>query len=156
MAKGKENTVSICERIALPIAEEMGLELWDVRFEKEGSGWFLRYFIDKEGKVGIDDCEAFSRKIDPILDKEDPIDKSYCLEVSSPGVERELKKPEHFQKYLGSKVTIRLIRAMDNKKEFVGELISYNDNVITVNIDGEEKSFDKKLCAFCRLYDDFI
>ena len=156
MAKGKESTASLCERIALPTAESMNLELWDVRFEKEGSGWFLRYFIDKEGGVTIDDCENFSRAIDPILDREDPIDKSYTLEVSSPGVERELKKDEHFLRYLGSKVTVRLIRAIDNEKEFVGTLKGYSDGIITLDIDGEERNIEKKMCAFTRLYDDFI
>ena len=156
MAKGKESTSEICERIALPVAEEMNLELWDVRFEKEGSGWFLRYFIDKEGGVNIEDCENFSRAVDPILDREDPIDKSYTLEVSSPGVERELKKDEHFKRYLENKVTVRLIRAIDNQKEFTGTLKAYENGIITLDIDGEERSFEKKLCAFCKLYDDFI
>ena len=97
MALGKDSIAVVCEKLAQPIADQMNLSIWDVRYEKEGSGWFLRFFIDKEGGVTIDDCENFSRAVDPVLDKEDPIDQSYCLEVSSPGVERELKKPEHFE-----------------------------------------------------------
>ena len=91
--KEKGNTVAAVWQIAQPIAESLGLELWDVRFVKEGADWFLRIFIDKEDGVSIDDCEAMSRAIDKPLDDADPISQSYCLEVSSPGVERELVRP---------------------------------------------------------------
>ncbi len=90
---GKMNTAQACTKIAEPVAEELGLMLWDVRFEKEGSGWYLRFFIDKDGGVNIEDCENFSRKIDKVLDDADPIEQSYILEVSSPGIERNLIKP---------------------------------------------------------------
>ena len=93
MAKGKGGfTVERAEQIARPVLEQLKLTLWDVRFEKEGSVWYLRYFLDKEGGVTIDDCEAFSRAVDPLLDEADPIEQSYTLEVSSPGVERELTR----------------------------------------------------------------
>jgi transcriptional regulator with GAF, ATPase, and Fis domain len=83
------NTAQICRELALPVAEKFGLELWDVRFEKEGSEWYLRFFIDKDG-LTIEDCENFSRAVEPILDQADPIEQHYCLEVSSPGIERKL------------------------------------------------------------------
>ena len=106
----------------------MGLRLWDVRFEKEGSGWYLRYFIDKPGGVCIDDCERFSRAVDPLLDEADPIEQSYCLEVSSPGVERELTRPWHFEENLGRPVTARLISPRGGVREFSGTLLRYADN----------------------------
>ncbi|MBP3464714.1 MAG: ribosome maturation factor RimP, partial [Angelakisella sp.] len=81
----KKNTAAVAEELAQPILEQMGLILWDVVYEKEGSGWYLRYYIDKEGGVSIDDCEAMSRPLDAKLDEVDPIEQSYCLEVSSAG-----------------------------------------------------------------------
>ena len=107
MATAKKNTAEIAAELANPILLQMGLKLWDVRFEKEGGRWFLRYFIDKEGGVNINDCENFSRAIDPVLDAADPIDQAYCLEVSSPGVERDLVKPWHFEENIGRLVTAR-------------------------------------------------
>ena len=81
---GAGNTVAVCTRLAQPVAEELGLQLWDVRFVKEGADWYLRFFIDREGGVTIDDCEEMSRRMDKLLDEADPIACSYCLEVSSP------------------------------------------------------------------------
>lgn len=131
----KKNTVAVCTELAKPIAEKMGLYIWDVRFEKEGSTWFLRYFLDKDtdGGININECEQFSRTIDPLLDKLDPIEQSYCLEVSSPGIERELTKPEHFAKYIGHLVTVRYIRPIDGIKEFDGTLEKFSDGVATVS-----------------------
>ena len=96
MAKGKRapggagGTVAVCARLAQPVAEELGLVLWDVRFVKEGATWYLRYIIDKEEGVSIDDCVEMSRRLNPILDEADPIPQAYCMEVSSPGLNREL------------------------------------------------------------------
>ena len=97
----KTNTVEVVTALAKPVVEQMGLQLWDVRFEKEGASWYLRIFIDKEGGVTIDDCENLSRAMDQILDDADPISQSYYLEVSSPGIGRDLVRPWHFQRYLG-------------------------------------------------------
>ncbi|HIY08813.1 MAG TPA: ribosome maturation factor RimP [Firmicutes bacterium] len=152
----KKNTVAICEELAAPVAREMGLELWDVRFEKEGSGWYLRYFLDKEGGVTIDDCERFSRAVDPLLDQADPIEQSYCLEVSSPGVERELVKPAHFARYLGSPVRLRLIRPVDGVREFEGILTGYENDTVTLDL-GEEMEMQaaRSETAYVRLIDDY-
>ncbi|MFQ9871799.1 MAG: ribosome maturation factor RimP [Oscillospiraceae bacterium] len=100
MATKKPNTVATVTQLVEPIVREAGVELWDVRFEKEGSLWFLRVYLDKEGGVTIDDCETVSRALSPVLDQADPIEQSYILEVSSPGVERDLVKDWHFQKYV--------------------------------------------------------
>ena len=99
-----------------------GVELWDVRFLKEGASWYLRVFIDKSEGITIDDCTNVSHAIDPIIDEADPIDKAYYLEVCSPGLERELTRPFHFERVAGQKVKVKLYKAIDSKKEFTGLL----------------------------------
>ena len=94
--------------LARPIVEEEGCSLWDVEFVREAGSWFLRVFIDKEGGVSIDDCERISRRMDPILDEEDPIPDSYVFEVGSAGAERELKRPSDFEQFMGSQVEVKL------------------------------------------------
>ncbi len=152
----KPSTVHICEKLAQPVAEGMGIELWDVRFEKEGGTWYLRYLIDKEGGVNIDDCEQFSRAVDKLLDEVDPIDHSYCLEVSSPGTERELSRPNHFERYRGSRVTVRFIRPVQGSRDWIGRLTGADSNAITITTDDNtEISFRKNEAAYIRLFDDF-
>lgn len=154
MAKDS-NTVAAVRAIAEPIAESLGLEIWDIRFLKEGTGWFLRIFIDKDGGVGIDDCVEMSRALNVPLDEADLIEQAYCLEVSSPGVERELVREEHFQKYLGAKVKLKTIRPVDGKREFSGVLENYENGLATVRFeDGSGLSLTKKETAWFKL-DDF-
>ncbi len=149
------NTISKVWEIVEPFAKQLGLEIWDIRFVKEGATHYLRIFIDKEGGVGIDDCVDLSRAIDKPLDDADPIDCSYCLEVSSPGIERELTRPEHFESQIGKPVKIRLIRALDNQRDFNGKLKDFSNGRITLILENlEEKSFDKKDTSWIRL-DDF-
>ena len=115
--KGKRKGGNVAEAvraIAKPIAESLGLELWDVRYVKEGADWFLRIFIDKPEGVGIDDCTAMSRAVDGPLDEMDPIQQAYCLEVCSPGINRQLVRPEHFEAFLGAPVRVKLIRPMED------------------------------------------
>lgn len=107
---GPGGAAAVCRTLAEPLARQLGLRIWDVRFVKEGADWYLRVFIDRDGGVSIDDCVDLTRLLSPALDEADPIDQSYCLEVSSPGVERELTRPEHFEAYRGRAVTVRLIR----------------------------------------------
>ena len=144
--KGKGgNTVAAVWEIAAPVAEQLGLSIWDIRFQKEGVSWYLRIYIDKEGGVGITDCENFSRAVDGPLDEADPIEQSYYLEVSSPGVERQLTRDEHFKKYIGSPVMVRLIRPRDGER----------DGMITVTReDGSGICFEKKEVSSVKL-DDF-
>ena len=154
-SKGKGgNTVAAVWEIVAPIAEELGLSIWDVRFQKEGVSWYLRIYIDKEGGVGITDCENFSRAVDAPLDEADPIEQSYYLEVSSPGVERQLTRDEHFEQYIGAKVILRLIRPKDGEREFRGILEDYNNGMITVSLEDGGFSVDKKEVSFVKL-DDF-
>ncbi len=155
MAKKTLNTSALIEQITLPIAQELGLELWDVSFEKEGSSWFLRVIIDKQEGVSFDDCEALSRRLDKLLDELDPIEQCYCLEVSSAGLGRELKKQKHFDAYLGSEVEILLIRPEDKLREFKGKLVSADEQKIIVQVDGVEKEFIHSKIACVRLYEDY-
>ena len=149
MANSK-STVEKAYELAKPLAESLGVSIWDVVFEKEGASWYLRIFIDKDEGINIDDCEAFSRPFNKILDEKDFIDQSYIFEVGSPGIGRELKRPEHFEKYIGSPVRVRLIRAADGLKEIIGLLKEYNKDSILV----DEKEIKLSDTAFVKLYDD--
>ena len=157
MPKGKRpSTVEVAEALAKPLLEQMNLILWDVRYEKEGATWYLRYFLEKEDGLTIQDCEDFSRAISDILDEQDPIQGSYVLEVSSPGIERELVKDWHFQAYLGAQVAVRLYQAVEGVRDFVGILADYQDGTITLRLDEDlEMTFQKNEAAFVRLYEDF-
>lgn len=156
MSKGKGGNVSSAVwQLAQPIAAELGLEIWDIRFLKEGTDWFLRIFIDKDGGVDIDDCVNMTHAIDKPLDELDPIEQSYCLEVCSPGLERDLTRPEHFVKFRGSDVKVKLIRPVDGIREFEGVLEDSDGNSIVLRLeDGSAMQIDKKETSYIRL-DDF-
>ncbi len=134
MSKGK-NVVSLVSSLALPITEELGLMLWDVRFEKEGPDWFLRVLLDSKDGLSIDDCEAVSKRLDKLLDELDPIEQSYYLEVSSPGVERTLYTDAHLEAYTGQRVRVKLIRPLEGKKEYTGLLSSFDKQTLTITDD---------------------
>ena len=152
---GKGNTVSKVLEIITPFAEELGLDIWDVRFLKEGTDWYLRIFIDKEGGVSIDDCVDLTHAITKSLDDADPISQSYTLEVSSPGIERELVKDEHFERFIGSAIMMRLIRPIEKVRDFSGTLEAYDDGRITVRLtDGSELTVLNKETSYVKL-DDF-
>ena len=140
--------------VVKPFADELSLDIWDIRYTKEGSAWFLRIFIDKDGGIDITDCENLSRAIDEPLDKADPIKESYYLEVSSPGLGRELTRAEHFEKLNGQQITVKLIRPRDGEKEFVGVLCGYNNGAVTIDIDGDEITFEKSEISKVKLNDD--
>ncbi len=154
MAKGKNTVLAVWE-LAEPFAQQMNLSLWDVRFLKEGSDWYLRIFIDKDGGVSIDDCADFSRAIDKALDELDPIEQAYFLEVCSPGLERDLVREEHFNAYVGEKIKVKMIRPVEGKREFNGILESYADGNITVKMSDETVlTFTKKETSWIKA-DDF-
>ncbi len=157
MAKKKGgNTVAEVSALVEPIISELGLSLWDVRYVKEGAVWYLRIFIDKEQGVTIEDCEKVTRAIDEPLDKLDPIEESYTLEVSSPGIERELVRNEHFEKFLGAPVMLKLHRPDENgEKEFKGTLVSNDKESVGVILEnGSELTVKKKDTVYIKL-DDF-
>ncbi len=138
--------------LALPVVEEAGCSLWDVEYVKEAGTWFLRVYIDKEGGVSIEDCEAVSRPLSDLLDQADPIEGSYTFEVSSAGADRALKKPEHFARFLGHEIEVKLYRPREGRKEFAGVLKGYESGDVTLDISGAETRFTKQEIALVRLY----
>ena len=132
------------EALLLPIVEEKGYELVDVEYVKEGSNWYLRAYVDKEGGITINDLEAVSRKLSDLLDEEDFISDAYILEVSSPGLGRPLKKDKDFDRSIGEEIEIHLYRSIDGNKQYVGLLKSYNKETITIETeDGDEINVDR-------------
>ena len=145
----------IVEQFAKPIVEAHGCTLWDVEYVREGSERFLRLYLDKEGGVDITDCEAVSRAVDPILDEKDPIPDSYHFEVCSAGLERALKRPGDFERFMGSAITVKLYRPRNGLKEFPGILRGYEDGKVTVEAGKETIIFEKSEVALVRLRVEF-
>lgn len=139
------------ESLLLPIVDGLGFELVDVEYVKEGGSWYLRAYIDKEGGITVDDCEAVSRAFSDILDREDYIDDSYIFEVSSPGLGRPLKKEKDFRRNMGAELEVHTYKAVDGQKEFYGILTAYDGNGFTIVADDEtEIVFEKKEVALVR------
>ncbi len=139
------------EEYLQPIVVEVGVEVCDIELVKEGPNLYLRIYIEKEDGVTISDCESVSRKIEVILDEKDPIATPYILEVSSPGIDRPLKKDSDYEKYSGEIVDIKLYKAINKQKEFQGELVGLENDVVTIIVDDETIKFDKADIAICRL-----
>jgi len=137
--------------LARPVVEAAGCELWDVEYVREAGAWYLRVFIDKDGGVGIYDCEKISRALDPILDEADPIPDSYTFEVGSAGCERELKRPSDFEKFMGSDVEVRLYQPIEGRKAVAGKLVGYENGSVTVSDGKTERTFTKQQTAQVRL-----
>ena len=152
----KESYESRVEAFLLPLMEENNFELVDVEYVKEAGTWYLRAYIDKEGGIAVDDCEVISRRLSDWLDKEDFIDDSYILEVSSPGLGRPLKKEKDYKRSIGREVEVRRYKAIDRQKEFTGTLSGYDDKTVTLTMeDGSEAVFEKADIALIRLALDF-
>lgn len=140
------------EALITPILDSMGFELVDVEYVKEGGEWYLRTYIDKEGGITINDCEAVSRLFNEKLDQEDFIEESYIMEVSSPGLGRPLKKEKDYKRSMGKELEIRTYKAIDREKEFYGILQAYDDSSVTIETEeGTTRTFDKKDIALIRL-----
>ena len=163
MAKGqgvsKKNIAGAVEELLKPTVNELGYDLWDVVYEKEGPSWYLRVTIDKFEGITIEDCELVNRTIDPILDEADPIEGAYTLEVSSPGIERELRLPRHIKEFTGTgeTVEVRFFAPHDGKKSVTGTIDSYDDDndIITLDLDGEKMTVPRAECALIRTVYDF-
>ncbi len=149
MKKGK--VVAVVEEIVAPVVSALGLELVDITFTKEGGRWFLRIFIDKPGGVGLDDCQEVSEKIDPLLDEQDPIPQSYTLEVSSPGLERPLKKPADFERFTGKKINLSTFGPIEGRRKFKGRLIAANGHSVTLQVAGQDVVIPMEQIAAARL-----
>ena len=138
--------------LAKPIVEEEGCSLWDVEYVKEAGTWFLRIFIDRDEGVSIDDCERISRKLDPVLDEEDPIPESYVFEVGSAGADRILKRPSDFKQFMGSTIEISLYQPLKGSKRYVGVLNEYLDGDIVIVQGTSLERFKKEQIAQVRLF----
>ena len=139
-----------------PVVEANGVELFDVDYVKEGSDWYLRVYIDKEGGVTIDDCQNVSRAFNEILDRENYIDDQYIFEVSSPGLTRPLKKEKDYEKSIGRMIEIKLFSPVDKSKEYSGVLKEYDKDTVTIEMeDGSERIFERNDIALIRLAFDF-
>ena len=149
-------TESIALDIAKPIAEENGCYVYDVEFVKEGGVYFLRIYVDREGGIDLDMCEKVSRAVSEKLDVTDPIKQNYYLEVSSPGVERRLRMPEHFKRYIGSVVDVGFYKAVNGSKQLTGVLSKFDDgNICIEQENGFEMCFNQKETTFVKLHFDF-
>ena len=142
-------------QFAEPVIQGLGCQLWDVEYVREGSEYFLRIYIDKDGGVDINDCEAVSRALDPILDEKDPIEGSYHFEVCSAGLERVLKRPQDFERFMGSPITLKLYRPYNGLKEIPCVLRGYDEGRITVEFGKETVTFEKSQVALTRLRVEF-
>lgn len=129
------------EQFLLPLLAEHQFELVDVEYVKEAGNWYLRSYIDKPGGITVDDCEVISRLLSDWLDKEDFIEDSYIMEVSSPGLGRPLKKDKDFERSLGEEVELRLYKPRNRQKEFTGILKAYDKDTVTLEMDGAEEVF---------------
>ena len=152
----KKNVAGTVAKLVAPVAEEMGIILWDVEFVKEGTKKILRVTIDSEEGIDINTCEAFHRTIDPMLDEADPIDESYYLEVTSPGIEREIKTNAHIEMCSGEKVEIKLYAPKNGAKTFTGILNGLdNEDRVIIDINGEITVFEKNEIAKIHTVFDF-
>ena len=151
----KEEYEQKAEALLSPIVESNGFELVDVEYVKEAGNWYLRGYIDKPGGITVNDCETVSRAFSDRLDEDDFIEDSYIMEISSPGLDRPLKKEKDFARSIGKLVEIRTYRPIEKQKEFCGELTAYDNNSVTISEEGTPRTFDKKDIALVRLAIDF-
>ena len=142
----------VAAALAAPIAARNGCEIWDVEYVKEAGEWYLRVYIDRAEGISIDDCEAVSRPLSDALDEADPIDGPYTLEVSSAGADRVLKRPEHFERFLGSTVDVKLYRAQGGRKEWTGTLTGHTDGGVELDTGSGTQCFPREAVAQVRLH----
>jgi ribosome maturation factor RimP len=155
MAK-REDYEQKTEQLLEPLVQKHNFELVDVEYVKEGGNWFLRAYIDKEGGITVEDCEIVSRALSELLDQHDFIPDAYILEVSSPGLGRQLKKDKDFARSIGNEVEIKLYKAIDKQKELVGFLVSYDEEKLTIEIENESTmDVPRANIALVRLAFDF-
>ena len=148
----KRDYEQMTEELITPIINAHNFELVDVEWVKEGSNWYLRVYIDKEGGITVDDCEVINREFGDVLDEKDYISENYIFEVSSPGLDRPLKKEKDYVRSIGKDVEVRLYKPINKQKEFIGVLDSYDKTTVTLEMeDGEKMTFEKSAIALIRL-----
>ena len=156
MKKSSSSVAATVTKLALPLAEQLGYDLWDVEYVKEGADYYLRITIDSPDGITIDDCEKMHRAIDPILDEADPIEGFYHLEVSSTGIERELKNEKHVNACIGWDVELKLYAPVDGAKVYTGELLGLNENgevCLACDPDGAQRAFPRaSVASLCTVY----
>lgn len=153
-----KNVVAVVTEALTPVINELGYEVWDIEYVKEGADFFLRFTIDSDEGIDIEDCEKVHRTIDPLLDEIDPIEDAYHLEVSSPGLERDLKYDWHFECCVGEKAELRLFAPLESKpgvKAYVGILKGYEDSVIILDMNGEEVKIPHSAVSKAKTVYDF-
>ena len=156
MAQKPKGVTEVVWGIAEPLANEFGYILWDVEFTREGSKRILRLTIDSEDGIGVDDCEKMHRAIDPLLDEADPIEEAYYLEVSSPGIERELRTDAHIEYCVGADVEVRLYAPRDGSKVFRGELLPLSENgEVEIAVGDKKLSFERSAVAKIKIVFEF-
>lgn len=142
---------AMVERVISPICSDIGIEIVDIEFKKEGGSYFLRVFIDKEGGINLGDCQQVSGGLGELLDESDPIEVPYYLEVSSPGLDRQLKRDKDFARFAGRMVDVKLVKAFEGKKKIRGILIGKESDFLNLSLEGEEISIPFELVSVCRL-----
>ncbi|MHB1152907.1 MAG: ribosome maturation factor RimP [Eubacteriales bacterium] len=153
MSKPQKNKVAVICNLLEHHINNLGYELWDIEYVKEGSEWYLRITIDKPEGIFIDDCEKVHRLIEPLLDETDPIEDAYRLEVSSPGIERELRTDRHFITSVGKEITLKLFTAFNGKKLLRGILGSYENGIITIiEPDDNELKIERTAVSRANIY----
>lgn len=157
MPKTTKNTATVVKELIAPTVTALGIDIWDVEYLKVGSDWYLRVTIDSPAGISVDDCERVHRAIDPILDEVDPIQESYMLEVSSPGVERQIRTPEHFNACVGEVITLKTFGEVEGTKSLTGTLTAFDPETKEVTIDcgNGEISVDWKLISRANIYFNF-
>ena len=151
-----KKVTEIVRELAEPVVKENGCELWDVEYVREAGQWFLRLYLDKDGGVDILDCEAISRKVSDLLDEADPIESSYTFEVSSAGLERQLKRPSDFERFMGEKILLKTYKPIAGRKEYAGILAGYDSGSVLVDMgSGDPLWFEEKDLALVRLRVEF-
>ena len=155
LMKSTKNVAATVSELIAPVADELGYVLWDVEFVKEGARQILRVTIDSNEGINIDDCEKMHRAIDPVLDEADPIECAYYLEVSSPGIERELRTDAHIEACIGEKVEVKLYAPVNGVKSFTGILSAFDDGKVSVTVGESVNSFLRKEIAKIATVFDF-
>jgi len=138
MSKRENPTISKLIEIAAPVVTGAGYDLVDIEYRREQVGWVVRVYVDGAGGISFDDCERISRELGPVFDVADPIPQAYSLEVSSPGLDRPLRTPDHFRRCIGSVAKLVLERGIEGRRKFKGELVAVEDDAtVVINVDGQ-------------------